>query len=348
MANTKIKDLTEKATGAATDEFAINDVAGGNVDKKVANVAFLGTTQTFTKAQTIRVTGLPLFITDLSAATNTNEPVLDFRAETSVPMLNGFGGAIRMINRDDSGVDNVIATMEWEKRAGGDDDGELIFRTANNGTLADGLIIDNLNNVDIPNGDLDLFTNSILNATIALGSNTMTGTSAELATAISDETGSGALVFGTSPTLVTPVLGTPSSGTMTNVTGLPLAGLVNAAKEETWSFAISDNTTALTTGTKFTWYTPYAITLTDIQASVLTAPTDATLIIDVHEAGTTIMDTNKLDIETTEFHTNDAGTQPAISDTALAAGAKIEFIVDQIGSTVAGAGAIVYLVGFQT
>lgn len=47
-------------------------------------------------------------------------------------------------------------------------------------------------------------------------------TSAQLAGIISDETGSGALVFATSPTLVTPALGTPSSGTLTNATGLPL------------------------------------------------------------------------------------------------------------------------------
>ena len=44
------------------------------------------------------------------------------------------------------------------------------------------------------------------------------GTSANLAGRINDETGSGALVFGTSPTLVTPVLGTPTSGTLTNCT----------------------------------------------------------------------------------------------------------------------------------
>ena len=47
-------------------------------------------------------------------------------------------------------------------------------------------------------------------------------TSSELAGIISDETGSGALVFATSPTLVTPVLGTPASATLTNATGLPL------------------------------------------------------------------------------------------------------------------------------
>jgi len=48
-------------------------------------------------------------------------------------------------------------------------------------------------------------------------------TSAELAGVISDETGTGALVFATSPTLVTPVLGTPTSATLTNATGLPIS-----------------------------------------------------------------------------------------------------------------------------
>jgi Chaperone of endosialidase len=43
-------------------------------------------------------------------------------------------------------------------------------------------------------------------------------TSAQLATALTDETGTGSAVFATSPTLVTPILGTPSSGTLTNCT----------------------------------------------------------------------------------------------------------------------------------
>ena len=50
-----------------------------------------------------------------------------------------------------------------------------------------------------------------------------TPSSANLATAVSDETGSGALVFANSPTLVTPALGTPSSATLTNATGLPIS-----------------------------------------------------------------------------------------------------------------------------
>lgn len=50
-----------------------------------------------------------------------------------------------------------------------------------------------------------------------------TPTSANLKTAVTDETGSGALVFANTPTLVTPILGTPTSGTLTNCTGLPIS-----------------------------------------------------------------------------------------------------------------------------
>jgi hypothetical protein len=50
-----------------------------------------------------------------------------------------------------------------------------------------------------------------------------TPTSANLISAVTDETGTGSLVFATSPTLVTPALGTPSSVTLTNGTGLPIS-----------------------------------------------------------------------------------------------------------------------------
>lgn len=46
--------------------------------------------------------------------------------------------------------------------------------------------------------------------------------SANLATALTDETGTGANVFANGPTLVAPLLGTPASGVLTNATGLPL------------------------------------------------------------------------------------------------------------------------------
>jgi len=50
-----------------------------------------------------------------------------------------------------------------------------------------------------------------------------TPSSANLRSAVTDETGSGSLVFATSPTLVTPDLGTPSAVTLTNATGLPIS-----------------------------------------------------------------------------------------------------------------------------
>jgi len=52
-----------------------------------------------------------------------------------------------------------------------------------------------------------------------------TPSSANLIAAVNDETGTGALVFSNSPTLVTPALGTPSGGVLTNCTGLPVAGI---------------------------------------------------------------------------------------------------------------------------
>jgi hypothetical protein len=45
-----------------------------------------------------------------------------------------------------------------------------------------------------------------------------TPSSANLAALLTDETGTGASVFATSPTLVTPILGTPTSGTLSNCT----------------------------------------------------------------------------------------------------------------------------------
>jgi hypothetical protein len=66
-------------------------------------------------------------------------------------------------------------------------------------------------------------TDTLTNKSVSLTTNTLTGTSLELKTAISDETGSGALVFGTSPTLVTPALGTPASGILSGCTVIPMA-----------------------------------------------------------------------------------------------------------------------------
>ena len=65
---------------------------------------------------------------------------------------------------------------------------------------------------------------NLTGAVTSLGNATSLGsfTSLQLSTALTDETGTGLAVFATSPTLTTPILGTPQSVTLTNATGLPL------------------------------------------------------------------------------------------------------------------------------
>jgi hypothetical protein len=82
-------------------------------------------------------------------------------------------------------------------------------------------------------------TQTLTNKTINLASNTLQATSAEIAAAVTDETGTGALVFANSPTLVTPALGTPASGVVTNLTGtasININGTVGATTASTGAF----------------------------------------------------------------------------------------------------------------
>ena len=84
-------------------------------------------------------------------------------------------------------------------------------------------------------------TATLTNKTINLTSNTLVATSAQLRAAVTDETGTGALVFATSPTLVTPALGTPSSGVVTNLTGtasININGTVGATTPNTGNFTV--------------------------------------------------------------------------------------------------------------
>lgn len=112
--------------------------------------------------------------------------------------------------------------------------------------------------------------------------------------------------------------------------------------------ACSDETTALTTGTaKVTFRMPYAFTLTAVRASVTTAPTGSVLTVDINEGGSTILST-KITIDATEKTSTTAATPPVISDTSLADDAEITIDIDTVGSTIAGAGLKVALIGYAS
>lgn len=183
-------------------------------------------------------------------------------------------------------------------------------------------------------------------------------------------------------------LGTPSSGTLTNATGLPIAGLAASTSDAIGvgsielghasdttierasagnitvegntiyraggtfvgmpveiQLACSDETTAITSGTaKVTFRMPYAMTLTAVRASVTTAPTGSAILIDINETGTTVLST-KLMIDASEKTSTTATTPYVISDSALADDAEITIDFDQVGSTIAGTGVKVTLIG---
>jgi len=109
--------------------------------------------------------------------------------------------------------------------------------------------------------------------------------------------------------------------------------------------AASDETTALTTGAaKVTFRAPCAMTLTAVRASVTTAPVGSTIIVDINENGTSILST-KLSIDASEKTSTTAATAAVISDSSIADDAEITIDIDQVGSTTAGKGLKVWLIG---
>jgi len=79
---------------------------------------------------------------------------------------------------------------------------------------------------------------------------------------------------------------------------------------------------------------PYTGTIVRVGASVDTAGTTNSSVIDINLAGATIMTTNKISIETTEKSSRDATQQPVLTTTAITAGQILTFDVDSLSTTV--------------
>lgn len=110
-------------------------------------------------------------------------------------------------------------------------------------------------------------------------------------------------------------------------------------------FAGSDEDTDLEAGTaKLTFRMPFAMKVLAVRINVKTAPDGQALIADLNEEGVSIFSTRpSIDIGE---KTNVTATTPAvISDGTLSDDAEMTLDLDQVGSTVAGTGFKMWLIG---
>lgn len=109
--------------------------------------------------------------------------------------------------------------------------------------------------------------------------------------------------------------------------------------------SVSDEITPITVGpNKITFRMPHAMTLTGVRASVTGAPTGSGITADINEGGVSVLST-KLTIDVGEKTSETASIPPVISDSALADDAEITIDIDAIGSTSAGEGLKIWLLG---
>ena len=120
---------------------------------------------------------------------------------------------------------------------------------------------------------------------------------------------------------------TADSGETTGIKWAPASG-----GTKTIILAVTDEATVLAAATGvLTFRMPYALTLTGVRASLVTAQTSGSLVtVDINEAGVSVLST-KITIDNTEKTSTTAVTAPVISDSALADDAEITIDIDVVG-----------------
>lgn len=153
-----------------------------------------------------------------------------------------------------------------------------------------------------------------------------------------------------SPALTgTPSVPTPAESSNTTVIA-NTAFVRNAVdkKAEALTVALSDEITPLVAGNgKVTFRMPYGLTLTGIKGSLNTAATGTTLVtVDVRKNGTSILST-KLTFDAGTKTTIAASVAAIISDISLPADSEVSFDIISVGSSTAGVGLKITLLGHQ-
>jgi len=294
---------------AVDEDIAVFDGTTGKLIKKLA-----GVTSANVIANNAKVTNVP---TALSTGTVTN---------TTYGITS------------DGGADDVILAQAVASTSSGVMSGTDKAKLDGIEALAD---VTDATNVDAAGATMNNDTTLAGNGYF-LDEDTM---SSDSATKVPSQQSVKAYVDGRTPAASTTVSGIIEIATVAEVqTGTDTTRAVTpdgvAKRADFIMFAIGDETSDLTVGTgKITFDMPnYATTITEVSASVVTAPTGSTAIFDINEAGVSILST-KISIDVSEKTSTTAATPPVISDSAIAANAVMTVDIDQIGSTIAGAGA---------
>jgi hypothetical protein len=119
-------------------------------------------------------------------------------------------------------------------------------------------------------------------------------------------------------------------------------GRLTNAKVDTMTMIIaaSDETTNLATLVAArTFRAPYALTIRAVKIDVNTAPTGASILVDLNNGANPVF-TTRPEIEANELTSLDATTQPVLNSTytSVAANEVLTIDIDQVGSTIAGKG----------
>lgn len=317
-------------------EAAADVTDAGNVGTAIDGAAAI---TTITDADKLPVTQSGVL---KSIAYSALKTLLDVLYQAKATILTTFGGLANsagVLTNNGSGTLSYTGTSTGGNGAA--DDGKLILYSANGALGASGQLTIVGTTGTLWYGDANIHRDDGAGNTCTLS---YPATTANLTLPV----GTGTLIkTGDTGTVTSAMIVSAPALSAANMTSFPtlnqnttgtaagLSSFVGLPVE--FSVALGDETTAATTGTKATWRVPCAMTVTSVRLECVTAPTGSVAIIDVKEAGTTIFSTKpQIAISAT---TSVGGAVPGtLSDTALADNAVMTFIIDQIGSTVAGAG----------
>jgi hypothetical protein len=304
-----IPAATDTLVGKATTDIFTNktyDTAGSGNVFKIAGTAISAVTGT---GKIVLDTSPTLVTPVLGAATATSINKLTLTAPTTSATLTIANGKTLTANASITlaGTDSTISVGGNVTFSGAfattlsvtaatsvtlPTSGTLVG-SADTGTVTNAMLAGSIANTKLVNSSISINGSAISLGGTVTGLATTAGTlaqfaattSSQLAGVISDETGSGALVFATSPSLVTPVLGIATATSINKLTltapttsaTLTIANGKTLTANASITLAGTDAST-ISVGGNVTFSGAFATTLSVTAATSVTLPTSGTLI----------------------------------------------------------------------